>query len=85
MIDVGHMANENAWMKYLGQEYIRIAIDELPLFKSEASYFELISRLRTTFPELKCQIIASGNAGGPLSGFIEERFMKVVGKSKRTS
>lgn len=74
-IDCGHMKDRTSWQKYIGIEYVRIAIDEAPLIPDYESYDQLRSCLRTVFPELRTQVLLAGNAGGPGTGWLSERFM----------
>jgi len=75
----GHMADQKAWTKYLGNEYVRIAIDEAPLIADYELYQELMIRLRTPFPELRTQILLAGNYGGEGSAWVYDRFMNILG------
>jgi hypothetical protein len=76
VIDVGHMKDQTAWMKYVGIEYVRIAIDEVGLIKDYSLFEELRSTMRTPYPELRCQIMVASNAGGPGTSWLIERYMK---------
>jgi len=74
-IDCGHMKDKTSWQKYIGIEYVRIAIDEAPLIPDYESYDQLRSCQRTVFPELRIQTLLAGNAGGPGTSWLAERFM----------
>jgi hypothetical protein len=82
IIDLGHMQHEADKYNYQGKEYHRAAIDELTQF-TETQYTYLISRLRTTDPEIKPQIIASTNPGGIGHYWVKERFVTIT-DHKRT-
>lgn len=75
-IDVGHLSDANAWQKYIGTEYQRIAIDEAGLIPEYSLYDELKSCMRAPNPELRLQTMLASNAGGPGTGWIMEYFMK---------
>lgn len=77
-IDCGHLADENSWQKYLGNEYQRIAIDEVGLIPEYGMIEELRSCMRTPNPEMRIQIVYASNAGGPGTGWIIDRFMNVL-------
>lgn len=76
-IDTGHLADENAWMKFIGNEYTRVAIDEAGLIPDYGLIEELRSCMRTPHPELRIQIVYASNAGGPGTSWIIDRFMRV--------
>lgn len=75
IIDCGHMKDKTSWTKYLGQELVRIVIDEAALIPDFESYEQLRSCLRTTYPELRRQILLTSNANGPGVSWLTERFM----------
>lgn len=72
-IDLGHMQHENDKYNYQGKEYVRAGFDELTQF-THSQYTYLLSRLRTTEPELKPQAIATTNPGGIGHVWVKERF-----------
>lgn len=76
-IDCGHMADENAWTKYIGNEYTRVVIDEAALIPEYGLIEELRSCMRTPHDDLRIQIMYASNCGGKGSGWIIERFMQV--------
>lgn len=73
----GHMADQTAWQKYLGNEYVRIAIDEAPLIPDLGLYEELRARNRSVYNDLRTQILLAGNYGGKGSAWVYDRFMNV--------
>jgi len=73
IIDLGHMQHENDKYNYLGKEFHKIGIDELTQF-TETQYTYLFSRVRTTDPEIACQILSSTNPGGIGHNWVKERF-----------
>ena len=72
-IDLGHMQHEDDKYNYHGSEFQKIAIDEVTKF-SETQYLYLFSRVRTTDPDISCQIISATNPGGVGHNFIRDRF-----------
>lgn len=74
----GHLSNEDAWTKYLGQEYQKIAIEELTLIPNELDYLRLISSARSTIPGIKAQVFGTTNPGGPGHGWVKARFVDVA-------
>jgi hypothetical protein len=79
-IDCGHMKDSSAWQKYIGTEYQRVAIDEAPLIADYSLIEELRSCMRTPHAKMRIQIAYAGNAGGPGTGWILDRFMRVRDK-----
>lgn len=73
-IDLGHMQHENDKYNYQGKEYHRIGVDELTQF-TETQYTYLISRLRTTDPDISAQILSTTNPGGIGHYWVKERFV----------
>ena len=73
----GHLSNEDAWTKYLGQEYQKIAIEELTLIPNELDYLRLISSARSTITGLNAQVFGTTNPGGPGHAWVKARFVDV--------
>ena len=73
----GHLSNEDAWTKYLGQESQKIAIEELTLIPNELDYLRLISSARSTIPGLSAQVFGTTNPGGPGHAWVKARFVDV--------
>ena len=72
-ITLGHMQHEDDKYNYHGHEYHRVAFDELTQF-TEGQYLYLFSRVRTTDPDIDCQIISSSNPGNIGHVWVKERF-----------
>lgn len=70
----GHLGTDDAWQKYLGNEYQKIGIEECGLIREERQYEQVVSCLRTSSPELLCQIYVTSNFVGPGAGWLEDRF-----------
>jgi hypothetical protein len=77
LIDLGHMQHEDDKYNYMGKEYHRIGMDELTQF-TETQYTYLFSRLRTTDPEIRPQIISTTNPGGIGHYWVKERFVTIT-------
>lgn len=75
VIKTGHLNDENAFEKYQGHEYHRMLIEELTHIPSERHYIKLISSCRSSVPELKPQIFATTNPGGPGHTWVKKRFI----------
>ena len=73
----GHLSSEDAWMKYLGQEFQKIAIEELTLIPNEMDYLRLISSARSTIG-LNAQVFTTTNPGGPGHAWVKARFVDVA-------
>lgn len=73
-IDLGHMQHETDKYNYQGKEYHRVAFDELTQF-TETMYTYLFSRVRTTDPEIICQVLSTTNPGGIGHYWVKERFV----------
>lgn len=61
-IRTGHMADVNAYNKYIGHEYARILIEELTQVPSEQDYLKIISSCRST-TGIKPQVFCTTNPG----------------------
>ena len=72
-IDLGHMQHENDKYNYQGKEYHKVGVDELTQF-TETQYLYLHSRVRTTDPNIICQVLASSNPGGIGHMWVKDRF-----------
>ncbi len=76
-IRLGHVQHETDKYDYQGKEFHRIGVDELTQF-TETIYTYLISRLRTTDPTLKPQILSTTNPGGIGHYWVKERFISIT-------
>lgn len=79
---LGHLKDENAYEKYQGHEYHKILIEELTHIPSEERYLKLIASCRSTIPELRPQVMATTNPGGPGHVWVKRRFVDVA-RNKR--
>lgn len=60
---------------YHGQQFNDLGVDELTLFEEEKAWTYLLSRLRTTAPDLLVQARATSNPGGPGHAWVKRRFV----------
>lgn len=89
-IVLGHLAEEDAYEKYQGQEFHRMLIEELTQIKSETLYKKVLVSCRSTFwdekrgvLELRPQIFLTTNPLGPGSGWVKSRFIKLKHRDGR--
>ena len=57
----GHMKDDQAWTKYLGQEHQKLYIEELTLIPSLNNYKNLRTTCRSTIKGLDPQVLATTN------------------------
>jgi hypothetical protein len=74
-IDHDHLNNKDAYMKYQGNEYHRIGIEELTQIPEESLYIMLIGSCRSTVNGLRPQVMINCNPGGPGHGWVKKRFI----------
>lgn len=79
-IVTGHLATEDAWDQFLGHEYQKLLFEELTLIPFENLYLRVISSCRSSITELRPQIMATTNPGGPGHGWVKRRFVDVAFK-----
>lgn len=72
-LKLGHCQNPDDIYAYQGSEFQWIGIDEAPHFEGKM-YLYIFSRLRTTVPELRPLMRATGNPGGVGHQFFKDRF-----------
>jgi hypothetical protein len=77
IVDLGHMQHEDDKYNYQGKEYHRAGVDELTQF-TETQYTYLMSRLRTTDPDIVPQILSTTNPGGIGHNWVKERFVTIT-------
>lgn len=73
-IEFGYCDNEDDLLRYQGQQYQWIGVDELTQFKSESMLEKLLSSLRSTDPTLPNHFRATTNPSGPGVGWVKARF-----------
>ena len=74
----GHLHDLNSYIKYQGQEFSRIAIEELTQMPSELLYKQIMSSCRSKWPELYPQMILTANPGGVGMGWVKRRFVQPI-------
>jgi len=72
-ITLGHMQHEADKYNYHGHQYHRVCFDELTMF-TETQYLYIFSRVRTTDPDINCQILSATNPGQIGNNWVKERF-----------
>ncbi len=78
IINTGHLKDEQAYTKYLGQEKHRMLVEELTLIATEKRYLQLLGSCRSTIPELKPQIFNTTNPGAVGHAWVKKRFVDVA-------
>jgi len=74
-IEFGYAENMTDVLRYQGQSYTWIGIDELPQYPSPDIYNFLRSSLRSVDPEIPVFMRATGNPGNVGSGWVREMFV----------
>lgn len=82
-IVIGHMADENSYMQYMGQEWTRIIIEEVTQIASVTLFLRVLSCCRTVYPEMKTQILLTANPEGPGFHWVRQRYMTDPRTGKR--
>ena len=72
----GHLAYEDSYERYKGQEFQRIVIDELTHIPSIELYMQVRACCRSAFPGLRPQMFLTSNPGGPGHGWVKDRFVR---------
>lgn len=74
IIRTGHLNDEDSYMKYQGQEFQNILVEELSQIPRVTDYLKLIGSCRSTVPELKPQVFATTNPDDPGIEWIRDRW-----------
>lgn len=74
VIACGHLADRDAWQKYIGVENVRFVIEEAALIPDFELFDQVRSCCRSIWPEMIPQILLTSNAGGPGTGWLIDRF-----------
>lgn len=72
-----HLADANAWMKYQGQEYQTVIIEEAGQIPDEESFERILASCRSSFPELAWKVYLTFNPGGPGTAWLKKRYIKL--------
>lgn len=78
VIKGGNLGDKNAYIKYQGQEYSRIFIEELTQIPSEKLYKQVLSSCRSKYTELFPQMILTANPGGVGHSWVKKRFVTPI-------
>ena len=78
MIRGGHLHDKTSFIKYQGQQFSRIAIEELTQIPSELLYKQIMSSCRSVYRELNPQMILTANPGGVGMGWVKKRFVEPI-------
>jgi len=74
-IEFGYAENTTDVLRYQGQSYTWIGVDELPQYPNPDIYNFLRSSLRSVDPEIPVYMRATGNPGNVGSGWVKEMFV----------
>lgn len=77
-----HMDGDDAFEKYMGQQYHRIIYEELTQCPSELLYARIKASCRSVISEMRPQVFGSANPGGPGHVWFTDRF---ISNSVKTS
>lgn len=83
-IEFGYAENVSDAMRYMGQSYSWIGVDELPHYPDNEVYNLLKSSARSVDPTLPVQIRATGNPGNVGSPWIKEYFIDPAPTGNKT-
>ena len=84
-IEFGYAENTTDALRYQGQSYTWIGIDELPQYPNADIYNFLRSSLRSVDPEIPVYMRATGNPGNVGSTWVKEMFVDPAIPNKRFS
>lgn len=82
-IEFGYCDNEDDLMRYHGQEFTWLGIDEITHFPTEDIITRLMASLRSTDISIPIHIRAATNPGGPGARWVKERFIDLGPSSTR--
>lgn len=74
-IEFGYCDSIDDLLRYQGQQYTWLGIDELPQYATADIIDKLKASLRTTDRTLKIYVRATGNPGGPGRNWVKERWV----------
>jgi hypothetical protein len=73
---IGHWKDQDTISKYIGRENQKILIEELTqTVRTEEEYQMILGSLRSSVPELRSQLMANANPGGPGHRFAKTYFV----------
>ena len=71
----GHLRDAKSYEKYLGHEYQRELVEELTQIPEEKHFVQIMGSCRSTITELRPQVFATTNPGGPGHMWVKERYI----------
>lgn len=74
VVACGHLADRDAWQKYIGIENIRFVLEEAALVPDFNLFDQIRSCCRSVWPEMRAQILLTSNAGGPGTSWLVKRY-----------
>lgn len=79
IVRTGHLKDPRSIEAVQGHEYQKILVEELTQIPTEKLYLELLGSCRSsTHPELRPQVFATCNPGGPGHSWVKKRFVDVA-------
>lgn len=78
VIKGNHLKDKNSYIKYQGQEFDRIFIEELTHIPTELLYNQVMMSCRSKHKELYPQMILTTNPGSVGHGWVKKRFVKPI-------
>ena len=74
-VEFGYAETENDLLRYQGQSYTYIGIDELPQFPDPRMWYDLKASLRSVDPRVPARMRATGNPGNIGSMWVKKMFI----------
>ncbi len=74
VVRMGHLKDDKAFMKYQGQGYHKLLMEELTQIPLELNYVKLLTSCRSSIPELPAKSFATANPGGPGHVWVKTRW-----------
>ncbi len=74
VIACGHLADRDAWQKYIGVENVRFVLEEAALIPEFDLFDQIRSCCRSIWPDMVPQILLTSNSGGPGTSWLIDRF-----------
>lgn len=82
-MNFGYCDNEDDVLRYQGQEYTWLGIDEITQYPSSKIIEDLKASIRTTDPDLPIQLRFTCNPSGAGRGWVKERWIDVAPSGQR--
>lgn len=74
-IIIDHLADDSVWTKYAGVEFHRMLVEEANQIPNFDRYAMVAINCRSSFPELRPQILLTANPNGPGRIWLSKRFL----------